>query len=103
MLDHLTRKRLREKRIHGPRDSTASAMPKVTLRHGSYVDTSKDEIHIYHGIPYARSSTKRFEQPQPLAERNDEFSAKGLASNCPQLPSRFAFLTGNWAHVNGTR
>jgi para-nitrobenzyl esterase len=71
-------------------------MPKVTLRQGVYVRTVKYNIHVYHGIPYARPFTKRFEAPQPLPESNEEFSITALASNCPQLPSRFAFLNGNW-------
>jgi len=84
------------KQLHEPLDFTVSNMPKVTLRQGVYVGTSKDRIHIYHGIPYARPFTKRFKQPQPLPKSNEEFSAKDLASNYPQPPSRFAFLNGHW-------
>jgi len=71
-------------------------MPKVTLRQGVYVGNSKAKTHIYRGIPYAPPIAKRFEQPQPLLESNEEASAKDLASNYPQLTSRFAFLNGNW-------
>jgi para-nitrobenzyl esterase len=71
-------------------------MPKVTLRQGIYIGALKEKTHVYHGIPYARPFTKRFELPQPLPESNEESSAADLASNCPQLPSRLAFLNGNW-------
>ena len=71
-------------------------MPKVTLRQGIYVGTSKDRIHIYHGIPYARPFTKRFEPPRPPPDSKDAFLATDLASNCPQLPTPLAFLNGDW-------
>jgi len=71
-------------------------MPQVTLRQGTYVGALKRDTHVYHGIPYAQPFSKRFEAPQPLPESDEEFSATDLTSNCPQLPSRFAFLNGTW-------
>lgn len=71
-------------------------MPKVTLRQGTYVGVSKDRTHVYHGIPYARPFAKRFEMAHPPPESREEFSATDLASNYPQLPSRFTFVIGNW-------
>jgi para-nitrobenzyl esterase len=71
-------------------------MPKVTLQQGTYVGVLKDKTHVYHGILYARPFVKRFEAPKSLPENNEEFSATDLASNCAQLPSRLAFLNGNW-------
>jgi carboxylesterase type B len=73
-----------------------SIMPIATLRQGIYVGASKEGTDVYHSIPYARPFTKHFEQPLPLPESDEEFPATELANNCPQLPSRFTFLNGNW-------
>lgn len=71
-------------------------MSKVTLRQGIYVGATKDKTHFFHGVPYARPFTKRFGLPQPLSDSHEKFSVTALASNYPQLPSRLAFLNGNW-------
>jgi para-nitrobenzyl esterase len=71
-------------------------MTTVTLRQGSYTGTSKEDVKIFHGIPYAQPFTKRSQLPQPPVDSNKHFPATHLGSNCPQSPSRLAFINGDW-------
>jgi len=71
-------------------------MATVTLRQGRYTGTSEEDVKIFHGIPYAQPFTKRNQLPQPPIDSNELFSATDLGSNCPQLPSRLAFVNGDW-------
>lgn len=71
-------------------------MTTVTLRQGIYTGTSDGNVKAYHAIPYAQPFTKRHQLPRPPVDSNEHFSATQLGSNCPQLPSRVAFVDVDW-------
>jgi para-nitrobenzyl esterase len=71
-------------------------MTTVTIRQGSYTGTSEEGINVFHNIPYAQPFKKRHQLPRPPVDSDEHFSATHLGSNCPQLPSRLAFINGDW-------
>jgi para-nitrobenzyl esterase len=71
-------------------------MTAVTLRQGCYTGTSDKDVKIFHGVPYAQPFSNRHQLPQPPVDSNEHFSATHFGSNCPQLPSRLAFINGDW-------
>ena len=71
-------------------------MSTITLRQGRYTGASNGDIKTFHAIPYCQPFTKRHQLPQPPIDSDEHFSATSLGNNCPQLPSRLAFVNGNW-------
>lgn len=71
-------------------------MTTVTLRQGRYTGTSEEHAKVFHAIPYSQPFTKRHQLPEPPVDSNEHFSATELGNNCPQLPSRLAFVNGTW-------